>query len=213
MQCQAYGEAPGANPSIIKQDWMWPNFGKFLRPGDLVVVETGTSAVGFNGTALPANVTTWTQEVFGSIGYATGAMVGATVAHHEKKAGQRSILITGDGSLQLTVQALADLLRHGTNLHMLVLANRGFILSGSGLLGISCRFVINNDGYTVERVIHGKEQPYNDIPMWKYTEALKFFGPNVKSESYRVSTPSELNALLNDAKFGEPSCPKVSHRA
>lgn len=59
----------------------------------------------------------WTQEVFGSIGYATGAMVGATIAYKEKKGG-RSILITGDGSLQLTIQAFADLLRHNTNPYM-----------------------------------------------------------------------------------------------
>ena len=29
-------------------------------------------------------------------------------------------------------------------------------------------FVINNDGYTVERLIHGMEETYNDIRMWDY---------------------------------------------
>ena len=28
--------------------------------------------------------------------------------------------------------------------------------------------VINNDGYTVERLIHGMEETYNDIRMWDY---------------------------------------------
>jgi TPP-dependent 2-oxoacid decarboxylase len=29
-------------------------------------------------------------------------------------------------------------------------------------------FVINNDGYTVERLIHGMYEPYNEIHMWDY---------------------------------------------
>ncbi len=29
-------------------------------------------------------------------------------------------------------------------------------------------FVINNDGYTVERLIHGMYRPYNEIHMWDY---------------------------------------------
>lgn len=70
--------------------------------------------------------------------------------------------------------------------------------------------MINNDGYTVERVIHGLNQPYNDIPMWKYAEALKFFGPDFKSESHLVRTPDELEKLLNDPEFAEPTHPKVS---
>jgi pyruvate decarboxylase len=57
----------------------------------------------------------FSQTVWGSIGYATGAAVGAFVAGKETGTIKRGILITGEGSLQLTVQALADLARHGTN--------------------------------------------------------------------------------------------------
>jgi hypothetical protein len=45
--------------------------------------------------------------------------------------------------------------------------------------------------------------------MWKYVDAFKFFGPTVKSESYLVRTSQELDALLDDLKFAEPTCPKV----
>ncbi len=119
-QMKPYGPVPEPNPepnAAITQEWIWPSFGAFLREGDLVVVETGTSAVGFGSTPLPKGATSWTQEVFGSIGYATGAMVGASVAHKEGS-GDRSILITGDGSLQLPIQEFDDLLRNGTNPHM-----------------------------------------------------------------------------------------------
>jgi TPP-dependent 2-oxoacid decarboxylase len=37
-------------------------------------------------------------------------------------------------------------------------------------------FVINNDGYTVERLIHGEHQPYNDIHMWDYKALPQVFG-------------------------------------
>ena len=112
-----YTAAPAPESTHITQDWFWPAFGKFLRERDLVIVETGTSASGFCGTPLPRNVTCWTQEVFGSIGYATGSMVGASTANREH-GGKRSILITGEGSLQMTIQAFADLLRHGSNPHL-----------------------------------------------------------------------------------------------
>lgn len=51
--------------------------------------------------------------MFGSIGYATGAAVGAFVAARENGELGRGVLVTGEGSLQLTVQAFSDLLRHG----------------------------------------------------------------------------------------------------
>ena len=37
-------------------------------------------------------------------------------------------------------------------------------------------FLINNDGYTVERLIHGMEEPYNDINMWDYKALPNVFG-------------------------------------
>jgi pyruvate decarboxylase len=55
------------------------------------------------------------QTVFSSIGYATGLTVGSFVAGKEKGSAKRPILVTGEGSLQLAVQAFSDLLRHEVN--------------------------------------------------------------------------------------------------
>jgi len=85
----------------------------FLQPGDLVVTETGTAQVGFTVTRLPNGAKHWTQTLYGSIGYAAGAAVGASVAAKEMGTYKRMVLITGEGSLQLTVQALSMLNRHG----------------------------------------------------------------------------------------------------
>lgn len=57
----------------------------------------------------------YNQTIFGSIGYATAAALGSFVAGKENGSIKRGILVTGEGSLQLTVQALADHLRHGIN--------------------------------------------------------------------------------------------------
>ncbi len=85
----------------------------FLKPGDLIVTETGTSQGGFLATGLPAKASAWTQAVYGSIGYAAGSAVGASIAAKETGQFRRLVLITGDGSLQLTVQAFSILNRHG----------------------------------------------------------------------------------------------------
>lgn len=69
----------------------------------------------------------------------------------------RTVLVTGDGSLQLTVQELGTMISHST---------RPIIL------------LINNAGYTIERVIHGAKQSYNDISPWNYSHALRLFGMN-----------------------------------
>lgn len=61
------------------------------------------------------DVKMFNQTVFGSIGYATGAAVGSFVAGKELGTIKRPILVTGEGSLQLTVQAFSDMLRHEVN--------------------------------------------------------------------------------------------------
>jgi len=66
-------------------------------------------------------------------------------------------------------------------------------------------FLINNDGYTIEREIHGPEQQYNDIsPMWDYQRMLEFFGgrqPGFKSKSYQAKTVEELEDILTNEEF------------
>lgn len=59
-------------------------------------------------------------------------------------------------------------------------------------------FLINNDGYTIERVIHGPKMAYNDVHMWKYSELPQIFGDNTWSR--KVSTEDELQAALEEMK-------------
>lgn len=53
----------------------------------------------------------YNQTVFGSIGYAGPSSAGAFQAAKEAGKLKRGILVTGEGSLQLTPMCLADLLK------------------------------------------------------------------------------------------------------
>jgi pyruvate decarboxylase len=91
--------------------------GRYFRDGDFVVAETGTSSYGIPGSSLKhvKDVKMYNQTIFGSIGFASGAAVGTFVAGKEAGSIKRNILVTGEGSLQLTVQAFSDMLRHEVN--------------------------------------------------------------------------------------------------
>jgi pyruvate decarboxylase len=91
--------------------------GRYFRDGDFVIAETGTSSYGIPGSSLKnvKNVKMYNQTIFGSIGFASGAAVGSFIAGKELGTIKRPILVTGEGSLQLTVQAFSDLLRHEVN--------------------------------------------------------------------------------------------------
>ncbi|BFZ56303.1 hypothetical protein PYCC9005_003348 [Savitreella phatthalungensis] len=165
----------------ITHAWLWPTIGKkLLRKGDVVVTETGTSNFGILDTKFPSDVVAVSQVLWGSIGYSVGALLGAAVAAKEK--GRRSMLWVGDGSLQLTVQEISTMIRHGLT---------------------PIIFVINNDGYTIERLIHGMDAAYNDINnAWQYQNLLRFFGAAESNQrSYKVETRQQLDELLADETF------------
>src|SRR4029077_3066364 len=129
----------------LTQEAYWKAMQNFLRPGDVIVVEDGTSSAGFARLRLPDDCTCISGAfVWCSIGYATGALLGAILA----TPGRRHILLTGDGSLQMTVQELSTVMRHDL---------KPFV------------FVINNAGYTVERAVLGKDAKYNDVANWRYS--------------------------------------------
>lgn len=89
---------PNDPSPTITHDWLWPRVGAFLRPKDVVVAETGTSAFGMLEVTLPKDVKFLAQILWGSIGWTTGATLGAALAARDLGLG-RTILFIGDGSL------------------------------------------------------------------------------------------------------------------
>lgn len=102
----------------VTQAWFWPRIGEYLRDNDIVVTETGTSNFGILGTKFPPGTTALSQVLWGSIGWSVGAAQGAALAARDSGDNRRTILFVGDGSLQLTVQEISTMIRHGLNITM-----------------------------------------------------------------------------------------------
>jgi len=180
------GAGKGGIEGSITHKWFWPRMGKFFKERDIIVAETGTSAFGIINVPFPSKASCLAQTLWGSIGWATGATLGAALAAQEQKEPNRTILFTGDGSLQLTVQEVGTMIRRGVSPYL---------------------FVLNNDGYEIERQIHGKTAEYNNIQLYDHQLLLPFFaGKKSKHpyQSYEVHTPAELNKLLDDPEFNKP---------
>ncbi|KAF3928844.1 hypothetical protein ABW20_dc0100017 [Dactylellina cionopaga] len=173
----------------LKQSYIWQRIGRFTKPDDIVFVEVGTSQFGMPDASLASNVQYETQIYWSSIGYTVGATLGAMVAARENGHKGRVILVVGDGSLQMSVQEISTYIRNGFTPTI---------------------FLINNDGYTIEREIHGPEQQYNDIcTSWDHMKMFEFFGgrgKSLKSRSVEARTVEELEAILTDNDFIKNDC-------
>lgn len=82
---------------MITHGYLWPRLSTFLRAGDVLVTEAGTSFVGAWETRLPRNVTLINQILWSSIGYGVGAAQGAALATKEAGKNQRVVCFEGDG--------------------------------------------------------------------------------------------------------------------
>ncbi|MEB7434703.1 alpha-keto acid decarboxylase family protein [Staphylococcus pasteuri] len=139
---------------------------EFIQLDDILIADQGTSFFGAYDLSLYKDNTFIGQPLWGSIGYTLPATLGTQIAAPNR----RNILLIGDGSLQLTVQSLSTMIRQ--QLKPVI-------------------FVINNDGYTVERLIHGMKEPYNDIHMWDYKALPAVFGGD-NVAVHDVNTSHEL---------------------
>ena len=64
-------------------------------------------------------------------------------------------------------------------------------------------FVICNDGFTIERFIHGMDAEYNDIQQWDFKELVTVFGgTDETTRKLQVKTRAELEKLLVEEEFG-----------
>ena len=173
-------ENSNVDPSTqLSQEWMWNRMSTWFKEGDVVITETGTSAFGINQSHFNTNVYGISQVLWGSIGYTTGATLGAAFAAEEIDPQRRVILFIGDGSLQLTVQEISTMIKWNLKPYL---------------------FVLNNNGYTIERLIHGPNAQYNDIQSWDHSKLLTTFGAK-EYENCKVEKVGEMESLLQDQKF------------
>ncbi len=50
--------------------------------------------------------------------------------------------------------------------------------------------LLNNDGYTMEKLIHGPDRAYNNIQMWRYHKSFEYFGDGLKQNREQATTGS-----------------------
>ena len=170
---------PGASSAAARgqsldQDSLWRLVADHLRPGDVVLADQGTSFYGMATHRLPRDVLFLGQPLWASIGYTLPALLGACLA----APGRRGILLIGDGAAQMTLTELATLIR--AELDVVVV-------------------VVDNDGYTVERAIHGADAPYNDIATVDWAGLPAVLGPGRGATGARAETIGELADLLDAA--------------
>ncbi|KAI1413512.1 pyruvate decarboxylase [Hypoxylon sp. FL1857] len=169
----------------ITHDRLWRLAANIIRPGDIILGDTGTSGHGVRTMALPKHTRLFTHVTWLCVGYALPAALGVALAQQELLTSSQyfgmekaqTTMFIGDGGFQMTVQELATIIRYNLNIVM---------------------FVINNDGYTTERCFHGCKQGYNDIAPLRYLLAPAFFGAKDGTYTATAKTWRELKQVLQD---------------
>jgi indolepyruvate decarboxylase len=171
------GPVVGSDDDEITAEALYPRWENFLQPNDIIVAETGTVSMGLAFALMPKGATFHNQTLWGAIGWATPAAFGAAVAAPDR----RVVLITGEGSHQLTVQEITQLGRRGLK---------------------PIIFVLNNSGYLIERLLcKDPEIAYNDVASWRYSEIPYALGCDDWFTA-RVTTCGELDKALIEAEQG-----------
>lgn len=169
-------EQPQPSNNALTQRQLWDVVASNLDELNTIVVEMGTSFFGLASRGFPKDARFIGAPLWGSIGYTLPALLGATIADRDS----RGVLFIGDGSAQLTIQELATIMRQGLN---------------------PVIFLINNNGYTIERAIHGKKLAYNDIAPMDWQKIPAAFGAtDDKAVVLRASTINELLAACATAQ-------------
>jgi indolepyruvate decarboxylase len=172
------GEPGGEADGEITAEYLYPRWQKMLRPDDILICETGTASMGLAFATMPRGSTFQNQTLWGAIGWATPAAFGAALSSPSR----RTILVTGEGSHQLTAQEVSQFHRFGLK---------------------PIIFVLNNGGYLVERLLASNpEAAYNDIAQWHYHKLPEALGCDGWF-SARVTTCGELDRAIETAERGD----------
>lgn len=165
----------------LSHAWLWQQIAPFIRADDVIVAEIGTANAGLSSLVFPKSVDYIAQPIWGSIGYTLPALLGSMLAAPKR----RHLLFIGDGSIQLTIQELSTILRLGLK---------------------PIIFVLNNGGYTIERLIMGENARYNDVQNWQYSQFAQVFAANQPHQAHVVHTHQQLSETLNHVQVSQSLC-------
>ena len=175
IQPASLGQVTGKDTDQITAEALYARWSNFFKPDDIIFAETGTPSMGLALARMPQGAVFHNQSLWGSIGWATPASFGAAVADPER----RVVLVTGEGSHQLTAQEISQFGRRGLT---------------------PVVFVLNNSGYLIERLLcKDPNIAYNDLAPWRYTELPHALGCEDWFTA-RVITCGELDHALETAQ-------------
>ncbi|CAJ1458500.1 unnamed protein product [Effrenium voratum] len=175
----SYSRLP-ANPeqTPLTMDFLYHQLAHFVQERDIVAGNTG-GYVSMSRMRLKRGTVTAGPGNWASLGSAFPISMGMAFAAPER----RVVCLDGDGSFQMTGMELGTLLRH----------NLRFML-----------IILNNAGYTAERVIHPeREDSYNDIQVWNYHLLPEALGAG-KGIGVEVSTENQLCEALTSYQGDGP---------
>ena len=164
----------------LTSEYTYPRLQEFLKENDVLFAETGIIPHGVCQIKFPNNTELNTQTLWGSIGWATPAAFGASIANRDS----RVILFTGEGSHQLTAMELGSMLRYGVKPVILIL---------------------NNNGYTIERLLsNNAEDNFNQIMQMNYSKFARAFDGDIWAT--KVQTEDELDKALRVTQIINKLC-------
>ena len=170
--------APASVPSgnldeRLNHERFWARVQDWLPASTTVAAEIGTAFYGVLDLRLPPESDLLGQSMWASIGFTLPAVLGAALARPDR----RPVLFIGDGSAQLTVQELGTFYARGIR---------------------PVVFVLNNDGYTVERLLQSPKANYHNIVQWNWTALPAALG-DFDVRTATVRTGRELQDALQGA--------------
>ena len=171
----------------------------YLRPHDTILLGNATPILGGRDFVLPdSSCRVIASGIWFSIGHMLPAALGAAMAqqrsprsNEDTKRG-RVVLLDGDGSFQVTAQELSTIIHQRLNVTI---------------------FIINNEGYAYERLIHNPDADYHDVAPWNYLSLPAAFGAaeairkaqntgeEYSVDTYTMRTWRDLEVFLSDATF------------
>lgn len=164
------------NNGAITSDSFWQYMHYVIKPHSNVLLDAGTSLFGIYDVLLAKDIMMINQMNWASIGYSIGATLGVMATQNNPN----TYVFVGDGAFQATAQEVSNIMYNKFN---------------------PIIFLINNNGYTIERYYRDTIHYYNDIPQWDYCGVVKNFGGNCKT--WKVTTLSELKQCASELELHE----------
>jgi TPP-dependent 2-oxoacid decarboxylase len=172
----AYRRARNGDASAqLTRAELWHQIELDLDPESTLLCEGGDSW--FNGafTRLPGGARFEIEMQWGSIGWSAPAAFGYSLGLEPDR---RLVAAIGDGSFQLTAQEVSNMIRHGQEILI---------------------YLVNNRGYVIESAIH--DGPYNYYKNWDYAGLIDVFNADDgHGLGLTATTPTELADAIAKAR-------------